>query len=163
MVDNDEAMFREAMEAAPEECGPHLAFADWLDAQGRDDEAHYHRRWTPEVAWSEKWLADFAKDANLDYGKMIKGVLRYAMTGEPMPTGMNFEPGSLMYGSLMYPDHPGDPRYGGLPLDDSANVFWGHVATALGIEIEESRRDADLFECCAWGVDCPNLLEEEQW
>jgi uncharacterized protein (TIGR02996 family) len=52
----DEQAFLAALAAAPDDEAPHKVFADWLDEQGRPEEAAYHRRWTKAVRDAEDWL-----------------------------------------------------------------------------------------------------------
>lgn len=52
----DEVAFLAAIHASPEDLAPRLVFADWLDEQGRHEDADYHRKWSPHVAKLEAQL-----------------------------------------------------------------------------------------------------------
>jgi uncharacterized protein (TIGR02996 family) len=56
----DETAFRAAIDAAPLDAAPWHVFADWLDEQGREEEAAAARAWTPVRLAARQWLTEFA-------------------------------------------------------------------------------------------------------
>ncbi len=66
----DEQALRAGVKADPLDYHPHGVLADWLDEQGRCDEATWERSWTPKRD-AEKWLRDFADKVDCNYEDMI--------------------------------------------------------------------------------------------
>ncbi len=53
---DERAEFERAMRDNPDDIATHRIYADWLSERGHDDEAAYHRRWTPAVRVAERWF-----------------------------------------------------------------------------------------------------------
>lgn len=66
--------FEKALLADPYDRLTHLAFSDWLDENGFDDEAEFHRLWTPEWQQSDEYLRKLAEYHCVDFDAMVCGL-----------------------------------------------------------------------------------------
>lgn len=57
---SDRASFEAAIKENRYDTAIRRVFADWLDENGFDDEAVFHREWTAEWQRAEDWLRNFA-------------------------------------------------------------------------------------------------------
>jgi uncharacterized protein (TIGR02996 family) len=126
--------------ATPEDEAPHKAYADWLREKGRLEEAAYQARWTAEVGRAERWLADFAIEAEIPYEEVLEAARNYAKNGEThVPSaGGDFGAQHLLYGNDEY-NREGQARRA---------EFWKAIELVEGKSIEESVKETGyVFDC----------------
>lgn len=115
----------------------HRAFADWLSEHGLDDEAEYHRLWTPERQAAEDHLRKVASECEMNYDAFMKAVERFLDTGHQLGLPMNV------------PEEDHDPA-----------AFWASVEVLTGRGPASDRRDSmwDFYFC-----NCGPWMEPDGW
>ncbi len=137
---DEQTEFDKAMQADPDNESIHRVYADWLSERGRDDEAEYHRRWTPAVRIAEQWFENMGGEHfnpyDLDNEKAVSGAELIQAGHDYLATGERY----CQYGdqSLM------DWMY----QEDSRREFWANWAIATGITPPEGiEQDGHVFKC----------------
>lgn len=92
----------DALAADRYDLAAHRVLADLLEEAGLDDEAEFHRSWTPE--WqraydaAERWLYEFAESVGLSYEQVIEAGHEFLKDGYGLDTGVNMAPENAFYG-----------------------------------------------------------------
>lgn len=128
-MSDERAAFEAAIAADRYDQTSRLVYADWLNERGRDDEAEFQRRWTPEWQRSEDWVKAFCERVNLNYGYFIGEAAKHLDTGEDIACNLDTSNGTM---------------------DEDMAEVWRNVAIVLRHEVDE-HRDTDPFTC---GGDC---------
>lgn len=124
--------FEKALGADPYDTVTRSVYADWLEEQGRDDEAaEQRRRAGKEWRDAREWLTDFAKEGGEDgYGE------------KAMPITLD---------DLIEAGHNGFTQVGssdlqGMMRGDTRGEFWKHWSAYTGASAD-GREDTNPFSC----------------
>lgn len=74
--------FEEALLDNPYDEAVHRVFSDWLEEQGLDHEAEFHRLWTPAWQRAFEWISNFAGRIGRSYDQVLFMARRRVETGE---------------------------------------------------------------------------------
>lgn len=122
-------VFLTALKADRTDQASRNVFADWLDDNGFEDEATFHRGWKVEInGKAEDWLRDFAQKVDLEYEEVIYAG-HLGLKGEALNTEINMDPENYFWGE-------GEDR--------SIKKFWECWELATGIKAEF--QDQDPFD-----------------
>ncbi len=110
--------FLKALRENPFDEDLHLVFADWLEERGEDDEASYHRTWTPERQQAEDFLDDYAAQCWISQEELIQAGHDYLDKGNSFCIGVD-TPG------VVFQNH---------------EDFWRHFETLTGRSVPVEQR-----------------------
>lgn len=149
-MNDHEKAFLAALEANEDDEATRLIYADWLEEQGRYEDAERHRKWTASKQWIVNLLAEYGGPAgydqdfeyveNRDYKKFIEWA--------SSPFDENFDP-SVKRLANYYSDYINCGA--NETLQDHLNFnkveFFKHLSVVIGIEIPQDYAENFYFSC----------------
>ncbi len=139
-----ELSFKSHLEADPRDLATHRAYADWLEEQGRDDEAALHRAWTLDAydQANEYMLRQIREVIVCDYDKderwydedenglrdLLDDATKYLATGQR--TCLNFDCYDM-------------------ELNGNMEEFWKHYSVLTGRPVRLDDGESGWFFRCS--------------
>ena len=134
--DSGKQPFLRAIEADRYDKAVRLAYADWLEERGYDDEAVLQRAWTVERQEAEDWLRWFADECGYHDGYEGERKITYEEVIE--------------FGRVYQETGDGWTQFGSTDAQDTMchhrKEFWKHWQTITGVVVPEDKKDA-FFSC----------------
>ncbi len=134
-MDRERQAFLNAIHAEPQNYLHRYVFADWLDEHGEHDEATRQRAFEQ----ADRWLRQFAVEANLSYEKVIKAGHTFVTTGAPF----------VQYRDLSASNAICD--------DETCAAYWANWEVVTGVPVPANKRTDDVFIC-----DCSSAGDWEE-
>jgi uncharacterized protein (TIGR02996 family) len=126
---DERAAFLAAIKADRYDQAARIAFADWLEEQGEDDDAAVQRAWTSEKQRAEDWLTEFAEECEMSYAELICAANDYLDQGTEHVLG-------FMTPERVYREVYQEP-----------GKFWTHFEVATGRGASAERRAGHFILC----------------
>lgn len=148
----DRAAFEAALLVDPDDEAPHKIFADWLDENGFEDEANYHRRWTVELREAEQWMAKFAEGHSKGYWEWDDGDVdmgeKYTAE-ELIGYATNYVEGNrkTKYGWWGHTQQGDDSLRSDMFEDETREKFWRCWELITGKSLIGNEKDNSPFGC----------------
>lgn len=126
MNEQEKRAFLDALMKNPYDEVTHRVFADWLEEHGLDDEAVWHREWTPKRQKSYEYMCSFAEECSTNYDVLMQKAQEYLDEEDYFYLGVNM------------PD-----------CTDNMDSFWEHYEVLTGRAFDQSGRKYKHFVACS--------------
>ncbi len=155
---SDEQQFNDAIAANPMDQATRLIYADWLDEQGRSDEADRQRQWVPAVTFLAEFTGERYNDENYDDDQRdrLPGPIKFRYSevmaeieywkecvvknGQPYRTRSGYD---TIYDLCFSTNHAQDALYD----EATRKEFWRHVEVITGVKAPPEIADQESYRC----------------